>query len=181
MKQHTILELKARFAELGIAWHRFHIIGERSKADKPNAFDDLLYVVDGESLHCFSCTTNPGTDWLVKLLNPKGAAVVKADAQYPNLWKRGLHKGEPALIQSSLVTVYRDNDLDDKSEEIGVIEKGYFGINLHNANNSFKSILIGKYSAGCQVVPDPKDHEKILSLCDGSGQQYFTYTLLKEF
>lgn len=181
MKRYTIEELKARFAALGLKWHNFHLIGIRSRAYKPDVFDDQIYVVDGLRTYCYAATTNPGRYWLSNLANPKGAAVVKSDAQYPNVWALGYHKGERALVQVGPITVFRDNDKDEKAEEQGELETGYFGINCHNANDNAISIIVGKWSAGCQVVPDPKNHAEILRLCAATEMKAFTYSLLKEF
>ena len=181
MKQYTIKELKSEFSRLGYKWVNFHIVGVRSKANVKNKFDDLIGVVDFNEIHWFECTTNSGTHWLKNLLNPKGTAVLKPN-QYVDGYKFGLHQGKyKALVQAKAVEVYRDKDKDDIAEEQGVIDKGFFGINIHRANPSFKSLLIDKWSAGCQVLSNPKDFDKLIDLCEESNLETFNYTLLNEF
>lgn len=181
MEKKTIEQLKAEFSRLGYQWSNFMIVGIRSKADVPDAFDDLIGLVENDSVTWFTATTNPGVAYLKKLLNPKGCAVLKP-GQYLNTWELGLHQGKYlALCQRRPVTVYRDADLDNKSEETAVTDTGLFGINLHRANSSIISKIIGNYSAGCQVFSNPVDFNYLITRCKASGLKQFTYTLLKEF
>jgi hypothetical protein len=138
-------------------------------------------MVYGDKVEWFTCTTNPGTHWLKNLLNPKGAALLKAN-QYKDTWSIGMHQGKyKAFCQVKPVEVFRDKNLDDKAEETATIDKGLFGINIHRANEKFTSKLIDKWSAGCQVLNNPADFAKILFAAESSKQKFFTYTLLKEF
>jgi hypothetical protein len=181
MKKYTIEELKKQFELLNYEWSRFHIIGVRSKANLKNKFDDLIAVIDGDNIEWFPCTTNAGTHWLQNLLNKKGTAML-VPKQYVDTYKIGLHQGKyKALVQHKVVQVYRDGNKNDIAEEQGVVETGFFGINIHRANTKFASVLIDKWSAGCQVLSNPKDFDKLMRLCDNSGLIHFTYTLLHEF
>lgn len=181
MNKLTIEELKAEFARLGYKWLPFQIVGIRSKADAVNKFDDLIGLIENDTVTWFTGTTNPGTHWLKNLLNPKGTALLKPN-QYIDTWKLDLHQGKYlALCQRKPVTVYRDSDKDDFAEETAIVETGLFGINIHRANPNLVSQLIGQYSAGCQVLNDPKDFEYLIKRCQESKQKDFTYTLLKEF
>ncbi len=179
MKRYLSGELKAKFAELGYTWPEFHLIGIRSQADKPNEFDDWIVVVSGENLFHFHATTNPGATYLQKLLNPKGAAVLKP-GQYVNTWAFGLHRGKyEALKQVRPVTVWRDADRDLKSES-GAEDTGLFGINIHKAGTGVTK-YIGGHSAGCQVFADEASFNSVMKMCKATGLKQFTYTLLNEF
>lgn len=181
MKKYTYTELEAKFAELGYQWPTLHIIGVRSAANEKNKFDDTIYLVNGPIMQVFSGTTNPGTHWLKNLLNPKGTAVLKP-GQYLDTWKLGLHQGKyEALVQRKPVTVYRDGDKDDTAEEQGKEDTGLFGINIHRANPSAISSLIDRWSAGCQVLNNPKEFSILIETCKQSKKDWFTYTLLREF
>lgn len=181
MKQYTYNDLAVEFARLGYSWPKFHIIGVRSKANEKNNFDDTIYVINGKFFSSYSCTTNPGTYWLLNLMNPKGTAVL-APGQYQDTFAFGLHQGKyEALVQIKPVTVFRDNDKDDTAEEQGVKESGMFGIHIHRANPSIISKLIDKWSAGCQVLNDPKQFDALMAACKKSKNKSFTYTLLEEF
>lgn len=181
MKQYSIEELKSKFKELNYRWFDFHLVGIRSKENISNKFDDLIGIVNNNSIRWFTCTTNPGTYWLKNLLNPKGAALLKPN-QYIDTWKIGLHQGKyEALVQCKNVDVYRDKNLNDIAEESINIDRGIFGINIHRANDKIISQIIDKWSAGCQVLNNPADFKILLDECKLSKQSFFTYTLLKEF
>ena len=180
MKQLTTQELKAEFNRLGYKWLPFHIIGIRSKADAPDKFDDLIGLFAADRITWFTGTTNPGIHWLKNLLNPKGAALLKPN-QYLDTWKLDKHQGKYlALCQRKPVTVYRDADKDNFAEETATVETGLFGINIHRANPNVISQLVGAWSAGCQVLNNPKDFNFLIKRCQESGLKDFSYTLLKE-
>lgn len=181
MKTYSYVELENEFKRLGYTWSPFHLVGVRSAANEKNKFDDNIYLVNGPIMFRYTATTNPGTHWLKNLLNPKGTAVLKP-GQYVDTWKLGLHQGKyEALVQRKPVTVYRDGDKDDTAEEQGKEDTGLFGINIHRANPSAISSLIDKWSAGCQVLNNPKEFAQLLDYCKKSKKDSFTYTLLREF
>jgi hypothetical protein len=181
MKKYTVDELKAEFKKHGYDWPVFQLVGIRSNANLKNQFDDLIAVIEKDNITWYTCTTNPGTHWLQNLLNPKGAALLKP-GQWDDCWQIGMHQGKyEALTQCAPVTVFRDGNKNDVAEESSVTETGIFGINIHRANPTMVSKLIDKWSAGCQVLNDPKQFAELLGKCKKSEFKKFTYTLLKEF
>jgi len=181
MKKYTIEEIKVEFQKHDYKWFDFHFVGIRSKANLPNQFDDLFGVISKDKIEWFTCTTNAGTHWLKNLLNTKGTALLKPN-QYVDTWAIGLHQGKyEAFKQVKPVVVFRDGDKDDIAEETSVTETGLFGINIHRANPNAISKIIDKWSAGCQVLNNPADFNKVLSDAKITKQKAFTYTLLREF
>lgn len=182
MKSYTVEEIKSRVIQLGFMWMDNHGIGIRSKEDKPNEFDDKFYyyISKGQMIE-HTGTTNPGTSWLLKFMNPKGTAVLAANRQYIDGWKLGLHKGYEAMVQNKPVWVYRDNDKDNKSEELGTPECGWYGINHHRANANTASKIIDAWSAGCQVRNDPKQFQEFLTKFKESGKKFYSYSILTEW
>lgn len=180
MKDYSFDEFKKEFARLGYLWHNFHIIGVRAKNGTPDSFDDKIFVVWGLSTYMFTCTTEPGVHWLQNLMNPKGAAVM-APGQYEDVYAIGLHKGSEALVQIGTLKVFRDNDKDNIAEEIGTaVEAGpECRIDIHGASKNIVSVVIGKWSAGCQVINNK--FSTFMDLCKRSLLKKFTYTLLEEF
>ena len=167
----------------------YWIVGVRSEEDAPNKYDDKFYLFNGEQfVKVVTGTTNPGTPILeggFLKYNKVGAAVVKSDEWYYNVWAYGLHQGkQPALRQVGNFIVYRDGDKDGKSEEIGaaIVGSGY-GINFHSISNdlSVKKIgeNIGGWSAGCQVINNVEQYSMIINMI--KNQNRITYCLLKEF
>lgn len=166
------------------------IIGVRSSEDLPNAFDDVFYLMKGEKLIIWtSGTTNPGTPILkggFMKYNKDGAAVLKADQWYYNVWIPGLHQGKVKALKQlgAPVTIYRDGDKDGKSEEIGKVTTGYYGINFHpdqyDINGADKqSDQVNGWSAGCQVCNIIADYRKFIEATE--NQRSVTYVLLNEF
>lgn len=166
----------------------YWILGVRSNEDTTDKFDDKFYLFQGEKFITVTTgTTNPGKPVLMGgflKYNKNGAAVVKSDTWYYDVWSYGMHmKKMPALLQTGPITVYRDGDQDGKAEEQGKLETGYFGINFHAAtyDANFKGLQenIGGWSAGCQVVNDKQKHLEIIKLI--KAQKKISYVLLKEF
>ena len=163
------------------------ILGVRSNEDAPNSFDDKFYLFKGEEfIWVTSGTTNAGTPTLKQFekVNKDGAAILKADTWYYNVWKYGKHNGKvDALLQlGAAVQVYRDIDKDEKSEEQGKLESGYFGINFHpNTYDLTKpsGSSIGWWSAGCQVVNNVTKYKEFIKLC--KPQKNVSYCLIQEF
>ena len=166
----------------------YWLLGVRSNEDTPNKFDDKIYLFKGEEfIIVTSATTNPGTPTLKQFekVNKAGAGVLKSDVWYYNLWKYGKHNGKvEALLQiGNSVQVYRDTDKDEKAEEQGDLQTGYFGINFHpntyDLNNKVTSSNIGWFSAGCQVVNDVNKYKIMIKLL--KTEKSVSYCLLKEF
>lgn len=173
------------------------ILGVRSTADLPNMYDDKFYVFEGEkNIAVLTGTTHPGITILkhFEKYNKAGAAILKSDEWYYDVWKYGMHKGKmPALLQlGGPFKVYRDGDKDDKAEEGGKLYEGYFGINHHTNTYDWtpKSLDIEKddidaWSAGCQVVNERDDFKKQMDYYREAArtgkQKTVTFCLLKEF
>jgi len=174
------------------------ILGVRSNEDVFNSYDDKFYEFEGEKfIRVLTGTTNAGSGVLrggFLKYNKRGAAVLKADEWYYNVWSFGLHRGKmPALIQNGRrVKVYRDGNKNTKIEQIGEPELGWFGINYHTntydfslANLKVVKWAIGYWSAGCQVINDRKkyiDQIEYYKKAFQSGEQIMvTFCLINEF
>lgn len=165
----------------------YWLLGVRSLDDIPNTFDDKIYLFKGDDFVLVtSATTNPGTPTLRQFekVNKDGAAVLKADEWYYNVWKYGKHQGKvEALLQlGNKVKVWRDTDKDDKSEEQGKMQEGYFGINFHpNTYDLTKGsgTNIGWWSAGCQVVNNISNYKIMINLL--KKEKFVSYCLVNEF
>jgi hypothetical protein len=180
MKAPTISKLKEVAAKKGYKWLPFQLINIRSIADAPDQFDDLLGVVHDDKVTWHTGTANPGVHWLLNFMNPKGTAVL-AEGQHLNSWVIGYHKKQyKALVQYAPVPVYRDNNKNKKSEQIGKAIYGNYGINHHRANANAISRIIDKWSAGCLVRNNPKEYEEFMTLCENSGVKYFSCILFNE-
>lgn len=170
--------------------YNLNIVGVRSTEIMVNAFNDKIFVFwwyNGLLNHLyFPCTTLAGLIMLEKPVNPKGCAILK-EGQYKSTWKLDLHRGKYTALCQRLndVVVYRDADGDKEFDFINEsTEKGKFGINIHRASTLMDLTEIGRYSAGCQVLPKYTDWVTFIGLCElavkNGFKNSFTYTLLKE-
>lgn len=162
-----------------------NIVGWRNVRATENRFEDWISVYrksysDKWTQDSWAVTTRPGIPYLLKPLSSKGAAIL-FPGQYLDSYKLGQHKGHKALVQTRLVKVYRDADL-DATWDYGhaTVETGLFGLNIHRAG--LMSKLVGLWSAGCQVFANGVDFEEFISLCVQSAEIWgnsFSYTLIE--
>ena len=193
----TKQQIESTLKSKGYKWfengdYNLNIVGVRNSEtlnEVTNKFDDHItvsYKIDGEwQFHCFDCTTDPGTHWVENVMNDKGVAILKP-GQYRSSHKLRLHGGKYlALGQQKPLTVYRDNNRDDKYNlDESKTDTGIFGINIHRASKyeGKKSTNIDKWSAGCQVIASNDDWHEFLDICQQAREVWsnnFTYTLIE--
>ena len=165
--------------------YNVNLFGVRNMGDlHSNGFNDLLgvlYILHGE-FKLFVCagTTDPGLTSRTKPINSHGTAILPC-GQYPKAFKLGKHKGQyDALVQNRPLPLYRDNNKDGKVDLVNLFSPEMCGINFHRASAVRKSLQVDSWSAGCQVVADPKDFDEIMRILKESAKRYgpeFTYTL----
>ena len=198
---YTREQIETTVKEKGYKWfednsnkgYDVNIVGVRNSKTKgrvTNAFDDCLtisYKIDGEwHFHCYKCTTDPGTAYMEDpILENTGTAILKP-GQYRGSHKIRLHQGKYlALGQKKDVTVYRDNNRDDKYDlDESNTTTGLFGINIHRATarKGGTSTRVDKWSAGCQVIANNTDWHEFLDICYEAKAIWgnsFSYTLLE--
>lgn len=195
MARFTREQIQKAVESKGYRWfeggdYNLNIVGIRnSETDGKvtNKFDDWVtvsYSVGGElKYEEFEATTDPGSHWEKNLLNKDGVAIL-VPGQYRGSHTIGLHQGKyEALKQQKPLKVYRDKDKDgvyDFLEEN--IHEGIYGINIHRASATGTSVQIDKWSAGCQVIANNKNFDKLMELVNKSAKLYgnsFTYTLIE--
>ena len=153
-----------RLKELGYVVHEDgqpNVVVCRSNNSQAGAFDDVIHVarlVEDEWLDIvWQCTADPGRPWLLAPMNSKGTARVKPGQWSFKIGRRSPSKGGyRCLVPAAPITVTRDLDLDDQLDD-GAEDHGFFGIQVHRANREGTSTVVGKWSAGCIVVPISED------------------------
>ena len=115
-------------------------------------------------------------------MNKKGAAIL-VPGQYLNVYCVGKHQGRyDALVQTGgKVKVWRrqsDGEYSNNKEEFN----GFYGINIHRASENAESTVVGRWSAGCQVMANPEDFATVLKVMTAALKPppapCATYTLL---
>lgn len=134
-------------------------------------WDDTVGVF-GAELHVWRATTDPGHHYTRSPLNPIGAARLEPGCYQ---YRRGLHQGRvPALVQAGRVLVARDTNRDGVAQPFEPRFKGWWGINIHPGRGS----KIGRWSAGCQVIPEP-DWAAFWATINRHPQPLYRYYLLE--
>ena len=163
-----------------------NLVGLRSSDLTSNRFNDhffiLFYIKTKPVFYRFDCTTDPGVYYRNNPLNLDGTAILKP-GHYKGLWSIGRHRGQyKALVQTGPAQFYRDNNKDNELN-LNNLHSGFIGLNCHRAFEHGKSQTVNKWSAGCQVIADPKKFNVLMQICSISAKKYgnsFSYTLLNE-
>lgn len=174
---------------------KLNIWGFRSPNMVPDKFDDEIHVFTNiaKSIQhrvkwayfVFKCTTDPGTYWLNNPMQTKGTAIL-APNQYVNAYRIDKHRGKYHALCQRLkqVEVIRDFNRDSVLDFLsGVKTWGFYGINIHRARRQGETIIVDKWSAGCQVFKNSKDFEFFMKLCEMHRKVHgnvFSYTLIDE-
>jgi len=159
-----------------------NLIGVRFESEEANAFDDEMHLVwksgDAWNHKTYRITTDPGTYWLKNPSNVDGTAIL-VPGQYP-VYQWALHQGRYRTLcqRGGTVTVWRDNNKDNTLDYGGEEHTGWFGINIHHAGTN--STQVDKWSAGCQVFARLTDWGEAMHICESSGVERFTYSLVEE-
>ena len=195
IKSYTLDQIKSTIIAKGYKWFEtgdfnLNLIGIRNSDTGDtvtNKFDDTFFIAYRDAgkwkIHNYACTTDPGSHWQQHPENPGGTASLVPD-QYRSSWRIDLHQGlYKALKQFKPVRTYRDKDKDLQYDRLPEdITQGIYGINIHRANAAKTSLIVDKWSAGCQVIADPGDFANLMYLAHVAAQKYgnsFTYTLLQ--
>jgi len=129
----------------------------RSDEDEFDRFDDKVYTFDctGDTpkfVMVCTGTTNAGAEGLKHFdkYNRLGCAVLKADEIVYGSHVFGKHKGKyDAYRQAKGFPYFRDNDKDNRAEEIGKVYDDIIYANCHKAG--WFSTRIGGWSVACLV------------------------------
>tara|TARA_R100000152_G_C6772603_1_gene199581 strand:+ start:1252 stop:1860 length:609 start_codon:yes stop_codon:yes gene_type:complete len=169
-----------------------NLIACRSPSRESGKFDDLFHVIyrmgDRYVQETYSCTTDAGLYWMHNPSRVEGTAIL-VPGQYRNAYKLDYHGGNKshlALCQrGNTVQVYRDSNRDNiLDHDPDSIQEGWFGINIHRASTSHVAENVHKYSAGCIVIQEIDDFNRLIALAkkqiDTLGYESFSLTLLED-
>lgn len=160
----------------------------KANGDKPDAWNDAVCVLaidtNGklEISDIFKCTTEPGRYYVANRLNPKGAAFVLTDTLHKDIWVKGTHKDQPnCLIQSgNTIKVRRDLNGDSIRGTSEPLEEGWFGINFHHTKGNYDPKSIGRWSAGCCVLPNPQQHKHLVNIVSQAQNKKISYVIFSK-
>lgn len=165
----------------------YWLLGIRSNEDAYNQFDDKFYLFKGkEFVSVYPGTTHAGSAGLKNFekYNKLGVAVLKADTIVYNYGVRGLHRGKVMAYRQNIpFPYYRDNNKNNKVEEVGTEYNNIIYANIHpssyNKGEDVDKEFINGWSLACQVFANRKDFDAFMFMT--AGQEYLTYCILQEF
>ncbi len=159
----------------------------RSSADAFDQFDDKAFTyqckADGQRPTFFMSragTTNAGSYGLKHFedYNHEGCAVLKSDVIMYGSHTYGLHKGKPAYRQAKSWDYYRDNNRNNRTEEIGKVHTGIIGANIHRAGAN--STVIKNWSTACLVTANQAKFLAFLAFMKAQGNPALNVAILRE-
>lgn len=157
------------YIQNGHAVDEINFIGARdSSKQELDVINDTLGFWNKDIIFLCAGTTEPGVYWVKDPAerNKQGTFHL-AEGFHDSIWSVGTHKGYEALTnkypQCKPTKGWRDANYDFTKNNKDVEVCDYFGINFHRMHPVSIVNKIGKYSAGCQVVQDPKKFAKILA------------------
>ena len=191
MRSYTDAEIIARVESLPTfeGWKPgIYDIWVRSKADAFDVFDDkcFTYKVTSEgSQPVFIMgrrgTTNAGSYGLKHFAdyNHLGCAVLKADHMIYGSHRFGNHKSKPAYRQAKGWPYFRDNNRNNRAEEIGPEYNDIILANVHRAG--VNSTVIKNWSTACLVTAVLSTFLSWLAFMAKNGNPPLNTAILKEF
>ena len=140
--------------------------------DQLDAWNDaigVLMVYDEGPVRLFGLfpgTTEPGKYYTQNVMNKEGSARVVTDRLHKDIWQVGTHIRQPnCLVQTGApIAVVRDSNRDGKRGSNEKIREGFYGINFHHAQDRYNPYSIGKWSAGCCVIPKTESHQSCMGI-----------------
>ena len=160
----------------------------RSAADKFDAFDDKAFTYqvhsDGSNpvfIMARNGTSNAGSYGLKHFsdYNHLGCAVLKSDTMVYDSHAFGLHKGKEAYRQVRNFPYFRDNNRNERAEEIGPEYSEPIGANIHRAG--VNSTVIKNWSTACMVTANLAKFLSWLDFLKRQGKPPVTLVILKEW
>lgn len=179
------MNLKEYFIKNNLPVSNFNLIGIRDEEGiKADIINDQLGFFTEDELFLCPGTTDPGVYWTTSSERNKSGTFHLLEGFHENIWTFGRHKGYDALVNDyrycKPTKGWRDSDYNFTRSQKDIVVCDYFGVNFHRMDKNIIAKLIGKYSAGCQVVQNPKDFDYILQKAKESGQKTFNYMLFKK-
>lgn len=167
--------IKKLYLNYGAKWDEVNLFGIRNITNMSNdIWNDWIGIAFQNKVYMYSGTTDPSVYWTMRMgadEDKKGVAHLCLGF-HKDAYMIGDHRGYEALCQwGGPVKIWRDANQNFIKDDADIIQKGYFGINIHRASAYEDVTNIGKYSAGCLVVHHINDFLELMSTIK-SSQMY---------
>jgi len=172
-------------------WKEINVFGIRDERGMDDdILNDWICIADSRTkkVYKFKGSCDPGVYYTNHMISSglPGVAHI-ADGFHENVYMVGLHRGKyEALIQiGAKIRIWRDIDKNYKQTRKDKKCRGWFGTNIHRMSDWKILKSIGRYSAGCQIIADPKEFKQFLSIIKNSkyykryrGGSRFSYMII---
>lgn len=182
------ITLESVVAELSVLNYKnietAHIIGFRTPRYNRkccNKFVDYIaLIVDGKLYGPWPATTRPGLYYTKKPMNGRDTCSIYP-SQYIDSFQTGIFKTYTAIRQIKPIKYYVDDNKDAyHDDDEAKTQIAIRSTHIHKAGRA--SLLVDRWSAGCQVFAKEADFNTFMKLVDkkgsGSNRNIYTYTLL---
>lgn len=176
-------QIKKYYEDNNYPVQKFNLFGIRNEEEmNKDVINDILGFFTEDEIFMCPGTTDPGVYWTKSSeRNPKGTFHL-LEGFHERIWTFGKHKGYDAFVNDwkscKPTKGWRDANYNFVRDAKDIEVCDYFGVNFHRMHENIIAKLIGKYSAGCQVVQNPKDFDYILKRAKESGEKVFNYCLI---
>jgi len=167
--------LENYYKKMGVPWEEINMFGiQNENKMNEDVINDWICIADNKTkiIYKFRGSTNPGIYYTNHLINSKLKGVAHiANGYHPKVYVVGFHKGKyEAMVQrGAKIRIWRDVDKDFKKSTKDIVCKGWFGTNIHKMSDWKVLTRIGRYSAGCQIIADPKEFRQFMSIVKASN------------
>lgn len=172
------------FEEKGYSITGFNLFGIRDESGmSKDVINDKLGFFNEKEFFICPGTTDPGVYWATSPERNKAGTFHLLEGFHERIWTFGKHRGYDALVNDykkcKPTWGWRDANYNFVRDAKDIEVCDYFGVNFHRMNENMIMKIIGKYSAGCQVVQNIKDFLYIYAKAKESGEEVFNYMLFK--
>lgn len=155
----------------------YWFIGVRSTEDAYNIYDDKFYLFKGRKfIMVVTGTTHSGAYGLKNFFkwDKRGTAIIRSGKMFYNVLQKSdgkkvrHHKGKMQCLRLiGKIDYFRDNNLDEKIDEVGTIyyENCHTNFHCNTYEKTWKKALkwiINGWSTGCMVINDIINYYKWL-------------------
>lgn len=164
-----------RYVESGAYIEEVMLFGIQNESNKKeDKINDVIGIIFKDKMFLMRGTTNPGKFYIENPLNKEGAFQL-GYGYHSKIWAVDKHKGKYEALCNrwfkgcKKTRGWRDTNKTFTFEESqDKVVSGHFGVNLHRMSKHYLVNNIEKYSAGCQVVWDGLDFDKLMSMIKSS-------------
>lgn len=148
----------------------------------PDAWDDVLGIIHGQTVIAATGTTKPGKSALAREdVNEDGVFILRPNF-YPNSLQKGKHKGKyDCLVQfgTKIFEGWRDDDQDGLFDINAVLWRNVRGLNFHSTRADKQVKRVGDFSEGCMVVEVWKEFQQMMEIVYGTDQALYSLALFQ--